>query len=338
MIIDVQKFVTTEEKYWQELETMLGKLQADPGYQMSLVELQKFHDLYRRTSADLAKISTFASEKEIRAFLESLVARAYSEIHEVREKSYRFKPLQWFFHTFPQTFRRQARYFALSVAITMIGSLFGGFAIAMDPDAKEIVMPFSHLHGDPSQRVHEEEKSTIDRLQGFKTTFASDLMTHNIKVAILTLAMGMTWGIGTIILLFYNGVILGAVVIDYFLAGETKFLLGWLMPHGVIEIPAILIGGQVGLLLAVALIGHGKRMSLRTRLREILPDAVTLTFGLALLLVWAGFIESFLSQYHEPTIPYFVKIAFGILELGLLALLLGRSGKKAEIKNEPLQN
>ena len=53
-------------------------------------------------------------------------------------------------------------------------------------------------------------------------------------------------------MLFYNGVILGAVAVDYVRAGETKFLLGWLMPHGVIEIPAILIAGQAGFMLALA--------------------------------------------------------------------------------------
>ena len=83
-------------------------------------------------------------------------------------------------------------------------------------------------------------------------------------VQVLVLAMGMTWGIGTILLIFYNGVILGAVAIDYILAGQTKFLMGWLMPHGVIEIPAVLIAGQAGFVLARALIGWGTRESVRT--------------------------------------------------------------------------
>ena len=104
-------------------------------------------------------------------------------------------------------------------------------------------------------------------------------MTHNTKVSIFTLALGMTWGVGTIIMLFYNGVILGAVAVDYIRAGQTKFLLGWLMPHGVMEIPAILIAGQAGLMLALALIGRGSRAPLRTRLREISGDIVTLIFG-----------------------------------------------------------
>ena len=125
----------------------------------------------------------------------------------------------------------------------------------------------------------------------------------------------MTLGLGTIIMLFYNGVILGAVAVDYIRAGQTKFLLGWLLPHGAVEIPAILIAGQAGLLLAGALIGWGQRAPLGTRLREISADIVTLIFGVGLLLVWAGFVEAFLSQYHEPVIPYVVKIALRLVEL-----------------------
>ena len=52
-------------------------------------------------------------------------------------------------------------------------------------------------------------------------SFAATLMTHNTKVSVLAMAMGMTWGLGTIVLLFYNGVILGAVCFDYVLAGEN---------------------------------------------------------------------------------------------------------------------
>jgi len=134
----------------------------------------------------------------------------------------------------------------------------------------------------------------------------------------------MTWGVGTIAMLFYNGVILGAVVGDYALAGQWKFLLGWLLPHGSFEIPAILIAGQGGLVLGGALIGWGRRTALTTRLRQISRDLVTLILGVGVLLVWAGIVEAFLSQYHEPVLPYWAKITFGAVELCLLALFLAR--------------
>jgi uncharacterized membrane protein SpoIIM required for sporulation len=136
----------------------------------------------------------------------------------------------------------------------------------------------------------------------------------------------MTFGVGTIILLFYNGVILGAVTVDYLRAGQMKFLLGWLLPHGAVEIPSIIIAGQAGLMLAGALIGWGRRVPLTARLREISRELLTLIGGVSLLLVWAGFVEAFLSQYHEPIIPYAAKIAFGLVELCLLTLFLAKSG------------
>ena len=328
MIIDLQKFVASERGHWADLESLLDKLENDPGFKLSLDQLKHFHYLYERISADLAKITTFASEPQTRRYLESLVARAYGEIHETRERPHRLAPVHWFVNTFPQTFRRHLRAFWLSVAITIVGSLFGAGAIAFDPGAKAVIMPFSHLQGDPSERVSREERTADDRLSGVKGTFSTTLMTHNTQVSILTLALGMTWGVGTIIMLFYNGVILGAVAADYLLAGQTKFLVGWLLPHGSFEIPAILIAGQAGLILGGALIGWGGRTSLGTRLRQVSRDLVTLMFGVAGLLIWAGFVEAFLSQYHEPIIPYWAKISFGAVELGLLALFLARSGRK----------
>lgn len=333
MIVDLQRFIANERPFWNELEKMLDHLEAEPEARMTLERLQLFHQLYERTAAGLAKITTFSSEPETRRYLENLVARAYGEIHETREKQRRLYPLKWFFQTLPQTFRRHVRAFYLSLAVTIAGCVFGGMTIAFDPGSKPVLMPFPGLLQNPRQRVAEEEKATHDRLKGWKTTFSTELMTHNTKVAIFTLALGMTWGFGTIVMLFYNGVILGAVAVDYIRAGETQFLFAWLMPHGVIEIPAILIAGQAGFLLAWALIGRGRRTPLRARLREISGDLVTLIFGVGCLLVWAGFIEAFLSQYHQPVIPYDAKIAFGCIELALLILFLAKSGtrKKPEI-------
>jgi uncharacterized membrane protein SpoIIM required for sporulation len=327
VIIDLDRFVASERPCWSELESALERLEADPDHRMSMEGLRRFHLLYERTAADLAKITTFSAEPETRRYLENLVARAYGEIHETRERRARLRLLPWFFQTLPQTFRQHARAFYVSVVITLAGCSFGGLAILLDPASKPILMPFPHLLQDPAKRVAEEEHARSDKLAGQKTSFSTFLMTHNIRISILTMAMGMSWGVGTIILLFYNGVMLGAVAADYVRAGQVKFLLGWLLPHGVIEIPAILIAGQAGLVLAFALVGWGDRSTLRVRLRIVSRDVVTLVFGVGLLLVWAGIVEAFLSQYHEPVLPYSMKIAFGLVELVLLCLFLAKAGK-----------
>ena len=75
------------------------------------------------------------------------------------------------------------------------------------------------------------------------------------------------------------------------------------------------------------MIRTGSRDCLKVRMRQSLPAIVTLIFGAAVLLVWAGIIESFFSQYHAPVLPYSLKIAFGILQLALLVVLLGVCGR-----------
>jgi uncharacterized membrane protein SpoIIM required for sporulation len=328
MIIDLQRFIAAGRPRWEELEKALDQLEAHPRQRLDLDQIRHFHLLYEQTAADLARLTTFSAEPETRRYLEQLVARAYGEIHETRERQSRINPWKWFFGTLPQTFRRRARAFYLSVLITLAGCALGGFALALDPDAKPALMPFSHLLEDPAKRVAQEEQArAAQRMDGVKTSFASYLMTHNIQVSILTLALGMTWGLGTIVMLFYNGVMLGAVVVDYIRAGQTKFMIGWLLPHGSVEIPAILIAGQAGLILARALIGWGERTPLATRLRTVAPDVITLMFGVGVLLVWAGIIEAFLSQYHEPVIPYSAKILFGLINLIVLFTFLTRSGR-----------
>lgn len=331
MIIDLERFVVQERPHWQRLERMLARFEDGRVRPPPLEELKEFHYLYERTSAGLARINTFSSERELREYLEHLVARAYTEIHSTRAKPHRFAPLAWFFQTLPQTFRRRARAFWLATAVLLAGAVFGGVLVQIDPEAKEVLLPFSHLLGDPAERVAQEEAAGADdQMAGAKSTFAAELMQNNIRVSILAMALGMTFGVGTLIVLFYNGVILGVVVVDYVAAGQTVFLLGWLLPHGAVEIPAILVGAQAGLVLARALIGRDDRDTLRTRLAKVRNDLMTLMMAVALMLIWAGVIEAFFSQYHAPVLPYSVKIAFGTVELALLVFFFSRCGRDLE--------
>ena len=331
MIVDLERFLAEEGPCWKELESMLDRLERDPERKLELSELTRFHELYQRCSADLAKIATFSGEPAMRLYLEGMVARAYGEIHETREKV-RFRPWRWFARDFPIAFRRQAGAFWLSLGVTLLGCMFGAGAVYFDPEAKQVIMPFPGLSGNPAERVRQEESAKTDRLAGKKSTFAAELMTHNTRVTIFTMALGVSWGTGTTLVLFYNGVILGAVSLEYVRAGQARFLLGWLLPHGAVEIPCILIGGQAGFVLAGALIGWGRRTTRRERLRKISRDLIALMLGAAVMLVWAGIVEAFLSQYHEPVIPYALKIGFGVLELIALALFLSRAGTREEAR------
>jgi uncharacterized membrane protein SpoIIM required for sporulation len=327
MIVDLEKFVREEAPRWERLDAQLKRLADDPWRKMSTDEAREMETLYQRATADLARLAAFEAEPEARRYLENLVARGHAEIHGGRAHSGKFHPWQWLTTTLPQTWRRQAKAFWMAFALMIAGVAFGAGAVTFDPAAKRIIMPFPHLLDSPAERVAKEEQDRADELAGKQARFSGMLMTHNTRVTLTAMALGMTWGVGTLILMFYNGVILGAVAVDYVLGGQTVFLLGWLLPHGAIELPAMLVGGQAGFVLAGALLGRGQRQTLAARMRAVVPDVATLCFGAALMLVWAGVVEAFLSQYHEPVLPYAVKIVFGLVELVGLIWFLGRAGR-----------
>lgn len=334
MIVNLEYFVARERPHWDRLDAMLARLATDPWRRLPLEEARELERLYQRAAADLARLATFAAEPEARRYLENLVARGHAEIHGAQAEDRRFRLGVWLRCTLPQTWRRHVRAFELAVILLVAGTLFGALALGLDPGAKAALMPFENLRSSPAERVAREQQAEGRQLADRKARFSGQLMTHNTQVTLTAMAFGMTWGIGTLVLMFYNGVVLGAVAIDYILGGQTTFLLGWLLPHGAVEIPAMLVGGQAGFLLAGALLGRGQGRTLGARLRAIGPDVATLCFGAGLMLVWAGIVEAFFSQYHEPVLPYSVKIGFGVIEICALVWYLGRVGRSSPEKEQ----
>lgn len=328
MIVDTDRFIAREKPHWEALAKKLDDLDYGVAGARSTTSLLETHRLYRRAASALVRLESAAASPATIQHLQQLVARAYAEVHAGRKRQPWRAFLQWIAFGFPQAFRRQISAFVASLWITLAGVVVGCVLMAADTANRELLLPFSHLHGSPSERVAEEETKAGDSNGAQHATFAASLMQNNISVTIRAMAFGITYGIGTAILLFYNGVILGAVSLDYIMDGQLVFLLGWLLPHGAIELPAIFLGGQAGLVLARALIGRGTDDGMRVRMRKVAPDLASIIMGAALLLVWAGIVESYFSQHHEPAIPYAVKIAFGVVELIALAMWLAWAGRK----------
>lgn len=237
---------------------------------------------------------------------------------------------------FPEAFRRQSRFFALSLLVTVLGCALGGLAVRYDPASVDVLLPAAYLRN-PGERVHEEEQGQAQHLDSAQTEaqFSGQLIRHNIQVSLLAAALGVTFGIGTALLLFENGVLLGAVAVHYTQRGFGLFVSAWLLPHGVFEIPSILIAGQAGFYLARLLLHRREDRKLREAMREWL----LLVAGMAMMLVWAGIMEAFFSQHHAPVLPYGFKVAVGIAELVVLTiylLLIGRrsAGVRSSVSQE----
>ena len=275
---------------------------------------------------------------ELRRYLERLVGRAYAELYYARPtRSQLWRPRRWLriFTAFPEAFRRQVRFFALAVVVTLLGAAFGGLAVHYDFAAVDVLLPADYLRN-PSLRVGREEKGQTRHLDSaqVEAAFSAQLITHNIQVSLLAAGLGVTYGIGTTLLLFENGLLLGAVAMRYTQQGFGLFVTAWLLPHGAFEIPSILIAGQAGFYLARLLLRRREDRNMRQSIREWL----LLIAGLALMLVWAGLMEAFFSQHHSPVLPYGFKVVVGAAELALLTmyLLLMRRRETLSIAPEPV--
>jgi uncharacterized membrane protein SpoIIM required for sporulation len=328
VILNLERFQAHARPRWNSLESLLGVLESRPDRKLNPAEAQQLMDLYAQTSADLNRVTHGALAPELRQYLERLVARAYAELYYAPPKrSDIWQPRRWFriFTAFPESFRRQSRYFGIAMLVTLLGCALGGLAVRYDPAAVDVLLSADYLRN-PGERVHQEEQGQGEHIKTAQNeaAFSAELIRHNIQVALLAAALGVTFGIGTALLLFENGVLLGAVAVNYTRKGFGLFLSAWLLPHGVFEIPSILIAGQAGFYLARLLLHRRENRNVRESMREWL----ILVAGLAMMLVWAGIMEAFFSQHHAPVLPYGFKVAVAIAELVLLALYLLLIGKR----------
>jgi uncharacterized membrane protein SpoIIM required for sporulation len=326
VILDLERFQAQARPRWRDLESLLATLESRPDRRLNPAEAEQLQELYAQVAADLNRVTHGALAPELRQHLERLVARAYAELYYAPPMlSEIWQPRRWLriFTAFPETFRRHARYFALAVLITLLGCALGGLAVRYDPASVDVLLPADYLRN-PGQRVHEEEQGKgrhLDSAQ-IEAAFSAQLIRHNIEIALLAAALGVTFGIGTA--LFENGVLLGAVAVHYTKQGFGLFMTAWLLPHGVFEIPSILIAGQAGFYLARLLLRRREDRNVRQAMREWL----VLVAGLAMMLVWAGIMEAFFSQHHAPVLPYGFKVAVAAAELVLLTIYLLMIGRR----------
>lgn len=140
-----------------------------------------------------------------------------------------------------------------------------------------------------------------------KPQASSAIMTNNIGVSFMAFAGGITGGIFTLYLMFFNGVEIGVIATACAQAHMAKDLLSFVAAHSALELPSIFIAGGAGLRIAAGLLFPGvlrRKDSLALGARE----AVRLLAGVIPLLVVAGTLEAFLSPSGAPL---GVKLAVG---------------------------
>ena len=320
--MNIERFISQRSPVWQQLEDALFKAESAPD-QLSHDDVQQLVQLYRRTCSDLNIARSYTANPELLGRLNQLTGRAYRFVYRAGHE----KPVMPAFarlvtSEIPSVFRRQRLIIAIAAAAFLLGTFTGVAAIAVDPSNGQRIIPPEFFTESPHERVARLEKGEerIDSVEK-ATTFGASLYTHNIQVTFLAFSLGALTIIGGLWLLFYNGVLLGAVAAMYVLDGVPMFFFAWVGPHGALELPSIIFGGAAGVIAGRALLMPGD-LSRAASLRRVLPAVWRIMIATAMTLVFAGLIEGSFSQFTSSTFPYALKIGVAILLFTALMLYL----------------
>jgi uncharacterized membrane protein SpoIIM required for sporulation len=181
----------------------------------------------------------------------------------------------------------------------------------------------------------EKHEMWTHSLVSMKPQASTWIMTNNISVGFMTFAGGILAGLGTIYLLFFNGLQLGVVGTACAQARMALDLWSFVAAHGALELPSIFIAGGAGLRLGTGMLFPGI-YTRRDSLARAAVDSIRLVAGTVPLLVIAGTLEAFLSPSGAPVAVKFLTGAVLFLALGLW-LTSGRgAGGRAVSSDVPL--
>jgi len=248
---------------------------------------------------DLAYAQTFYPQSPTTAYLNSLTGKLHQAIYKNKsERSGRF--LQFWKRELPLVVARNQRTLAWAMGVFVLCALLGALSAAYDETFIRAVMGDGYVdmtlenirHGDPMG---------VYKQRGEVSMFF-EITPHNIRVALLTFAAGLTLGIGTAYLLFQNGLMIGAFQYFCFKQHVLKASLLTIWIHGTLEISSIVLAGGAGFVMARGLLFPGT-YSRAEAFRHSAREGLKLAVGLVPLFIIAGFLESFVTRHTEMPVP-----------------------------------
>ena len=213
------------------------------------------------------------------------------------------------------------RFIAASAALLFVPALAVGVWLANSPEALEIAVP------------KEGQQALIEQAEDYYSSkpaseFSTQVLINNIEVSFLAFAAGIVFCVGTAFFLILNAANIGALGGLFVHAGKGGEFFGLILPHGLLELTAIVIAGGAGFRLGWAVIAPGDRTR-GEALSEEGRRSVVIILGLMLCFVVAGLIEGFVTPSGLPTSG---RIAFGVVVELLFVSWIVTRGRNAEAR------
>jgi uncharacterized membrane protein SpoIIM required for sporulation len=277
--------------------------------------------LYRQTASDLATVREDVTSNQLSFYLNQLLGRAHNLIY-MGHKQKISGLVRFYTETFPLVFRETFWQTFLAFLIFTVTGIATWTVTIHDP-------AFAHrMLGPQMMETIEKRQMWTQSIVTIKPLAASGIMTNNLAVCFTTFAMGITAGIGTIYMMFTNGLLIGVIGAATWQAGMALQLWSFVAAHGALELPAIFISGGAGLEIARGMLFPGL-LPRRESLALAGGRAARLMIGIIPMLVVAGVIEGFVSPSGLATPLKFLLSAVLFTALTTYLALVGRREPKA---------
>lgn len=305
-----------KEQEWQQLTALLEKAELG-SFQLAPNEIRTLGLLYRSLTIDLSRVRTDKALHHLEPYLNHLLQRCHGRLYERPPTTW--SQIRGFFTTdFPRCFRRNWRPIGLAFVVFALGMMVAMVTVHTAPETETYFLP--------PDLISQLDHGTLwtDTMQA-NPSQSSFLMTNNIRVAINAFAFGILFGVGTLGLLFHNGLFaVGGPLQVCFEHGIGWRLVQFMLAHGVIELSTIFIAGGAGMMIGFACLLPGDLPRWEAvRLKS--KDSIILIAGCVPLLIIAGLIEGLVSLNAD--VPAVIRLAVALASAVGLIGYLGFGGK-----------
>jgi uncharacterized membrane protein SpoIIM required for sporulation len=322
------RWIEKRRPHWNRLEQLVNTSGRGGVATLSPTDLQELALLYRQIAADLASVREDSTSTNLAHYLNQLLGRAHNIIYMGRKTESR-NILTFYRFTYPNIFRQTFSNTLVAFLIFSCAAVAGCLLSLNDPSFSR------HMLGPRMIQTIEQHKMWTDSIVTVQPIASSEILTNNLSVSILTYALGITAGVGTVWMMLVNGLLIGVVGTACWQAQMSLKLWSFVAGHGVLELPAIFIAGGAGFIIARGILFPGALPRKESLVRAGRLSA-QLFFGTIPLLLIAGLIEGFISP---SDIPVAMKFSLAVGLFTLLVLYLGFAGKLhgVEVENDPFE-
>lgn len=291
-LVNATRFRAAHEADWARLEQLVTIMEKRSIRRLSDDDLLALPGLYRTTLSSLSVARDTSLDRALISYLEQLCTRAYFQIYGVQTPATR-QISRFFTQGWPEAVRSLWRETLLCLVLTFGAAILAYVLVRSDPSWFYSMIPEALAGGrDPTASADYLRSTLYDDgdQKDWLLTFSAFLFTHNSQVAIFAFALGFAFAVPTILLILYNGLMLGAFFAVFDSKGLGPNLAGWLAIHGTTEIFAICISGAAGIRIgmAVAFPGRLSRVEAAVRAGRV---AATAMIGTVIMLASAGLLE-----------------------------------------------